>query len=75
MNDLVKQLALALHAYEADEPHIEGGGFYPRISYEELEAWLRREHDGDCAKQPQICRRCWAEEILRKAKWIANEIK
>ena|GEM_PF-5139996 len=57
-----------LASYECDEPHWGGQSeYYPPVAWRD---WLSLPHDGDCVKQPQMCRRCFAEHIRHKSDWI-----
>lgn len=67
-------LACGLWSYEVDEPHQENEEkpFFPSIEWEEIESHLQTEHCGDCVNLPATCVRCYAEDIVRKAKWLAD---
>lgn len=71
----VEQLAEALWRYEADAPYLEGEvvpdtGDYP---FSQLEQWSREPHDGDCTGVEKPCCRCFAEQLLHKARWLVEQ--
>jgi len=43
-----------------------------RVDADTVEAWLNREHDGDCVKQPVTCLRCWAERNMELARRLES---
>ena len=84
INELTKQLACLLAAYETDEPHFTTVEKYKYFMdygpdepwpWEEVKEWSKREHCGDCTSMPAMCELCYIEAILHKAQWIAERIK
>ena len=82
--DIVRKLACLIASYEMDAPHTssptldvgsESEQFYPLILWETIINCANDEHNGDCVKQPQTCTRCWAEDVIHKATWIAGRLK
>lgn len=72
----VKRLACLLWSYEADEPHAGEweSHFYPQVSETDLDMKLAEDHEGDCNGNPSPCDRCYAEQIIHKATWIAERL-
>lgn len=70
---LVRRLAELLGSYESDEPHEsdEINGHYPDVPVGD---WLLLAHEGDCTGLPATCLRCFAENVTRKARWLAERL-
>lgn len=71
-----KRLACLLWSYEADEPH-EGeweSYFYPKVTESDLDKHLAEDHEGDCIGEPSPCNRCYAEQVMHKASWLAERL-
>jgi hypothetical protein len=47
---------------------------YFNIAWADVEEWLAEEHCGDCTGLPSPCPRCYAEDIVHKAKWITERL-
>lgn len=71
-----ERLAELLWSYEADEPHAHElrSGHYPSISWAEIYEYWLSPHEGDCTGLPATCIRCVADEIVFKARWIADQL-
>ena len=66
----IDKLASVIAAYDIDSPHFNEDQLYtPEVPIKE---WLTLEHEGDCINLPAPCRRCFAEEIYCKVKYIIN---
>ena len=63
-------LAVALARWEMgddDEPW--------NLTAEEFQNWLAESHAGDCTNACGSCVTCFAEDMVRKADWVSNELK
>lgn len=71
----VRKLATLLYAYEMDAPHsVKDSGHYPIPTWEQMEKWLVEPHHGDCTKECNPCQRCYCEEVVCQARWLAERL-
>lgn len=65
-------LAARLFAYDLDRPRNgPHATAIPHVTPGMVRVYLGQEHDGDCVKQPQMCMRCYAEEMTHFARYLA----
>ena len=78
--DFMHRLAELLASYEMDEPHLsqpdldvgeEVDQYYPDVPWEVIAQRASEDHYGDCTNQANVCLRCWADQLIHKANWIA----
>jgi hypothetical protein len=73
-----QRLAELLASYEMDEAYtrefFEPNQAHFNVAWADVERWLAGEHSGDCVDMPSPCPRCYAEDIVHKAKWITERL-
>ena len=71
----VGRLAELLADWECDCPYRDGEEpTTPNWKWAHLQVFSQEDHHGDCTNEPFTCNRCFAEEIVNKARWIISQL-